>query len=50
MLSILKQNPSAVWKELISEVEVKADSGDDMREVHEDYSDELQSFQLGAVH
>ena len=49
MLSILKQNTSAVWTDLIGEIQVKKDAGDDMSEIAEDYSDELESFQIGAV-
>lgn len=49
MLSILKQNQSAVWSDLISQVELSKEDGDDLSEISEDSDDELYSFRLGAV-
>ena len=49
MLSILKQNPSAVWKDLIPQVEVSKEAGDDLSDIPDNSDDELRSFTLGAV-
>lgn len=49
MLSILQQNPSALWSDLIPKVEVGKDKGDDLSDTPDDYVDELHSFQLGAA-
>lgn len=49
MLSILKQNPSAVWSDLIPKVEVSKDKGDDLSVTPEIYDDELRSIRIGSA-
>ena len=49
LLSILKQNPTAVWSDLIRRVDISKDEGDDMSDISDDGDDELQSFKLKAV-
>ena len=54
MLSVIDQNPGTVWQDLVGDVEIKADGGEDMSDiVAEDASksgqegdDELASFRL----
>ena len=47
LLSVLEQNPSANWRELIGSVDVAEDGGDDMSDITDGAADdELASFQL----
>jgi hypothetical protein len=51
LLAVLEQNPGVEWSDLIDELEVLEDSGDDMSDVDESVgavpvSDELTSFRL----
>ncbi len=48
MLSILQQNPSAVWSDLISNVEISQHRGDDLSDIPVTQDDELHSFRIGA--
>ena len=48
MLSILKQNPSVAWSDLISKVKVSEDEGDDLSDIPENPDDELHTFRLGT--
>jgi hypothetical protein len=51
LLAVLEQNPGVEWSDLIEELDVAEDSGDDMSDVDESVgavpeSDELASFRL----
>ena len=47
LLSVLEQNPSASWRELIGSVDVAEDGGDDMSDITDGGTDdELASFKL----
>ena len=47
LLSVLEQNPSANWRELIGSVDVAEDGGDDMSDITDGAADdELASFKL----
>ena len=57
MLSVLEQNPGTQWEDLIEEVTIATDSGDDLSDITdagasgaatgaEDSSDDLSSFKL----
>lgn len=51
LLAVLEQNPGVEWSDLIEEIDVAEDSGDDMSDVDESVgavpeSDELASFRL----
>lgn len=52
LLSVIEQNPGADWRELIGDVEVAQDSGDDLTDIHDGESpsaggdDEFTSFRL----
>ena len=47
LLSVLEQNPAANWRELIGEVELVKNSGDDMNDISDVEADnELTSFKL----
>ena len=47
LLAVLEQNPNASWQDLIGTVEVARDSGDDLRDIGDDATDDgLASFKL----
>ena len=47
LLSVLEQNPGTNWRELIGEIDLIIDSGDDMNDISDDRADnELTSFKL----
>ena len=50
LLSVLEQNPGAVWRELLDGVEVSADTGEDLTDIADanlgEQDDELASFKL----
>ncbi len=46
MLSILEQNPSASWSDLIPKVVISKDEGDDLSDIPETHDDELHSFRI----
>ena len=47
LLSVLEQNPGVNWRELVGEVDLAKDSGDDMNDISDEVADnELTSFKL----
>ena len=47
LLAVLEQNPDAAWQDLIGSVEVARDSGEDLRDIGDDSTDDgLASFKL----
>lgn len=51
MLAVLEQNPGLIWTDLIAQLDLREDSGDDMADVEEGTGgvaseDDLASFRL----
>ena len=47
LLAVLEQNPDAAWQDLIGSVQVARDSGEDLRDIGDDATDDgLASFKL----
>ena len=54
MLSIIEQNPGTTWQELVGDVEIAADGGDDLSDIvdgeaakrGQEGDDDLTSFRL----